>query len=76
MTMLVLSSLHQVIEAISKSTVAWLTTFVDAPCLDHVNPAADYLVTPRCHKVEKAAAHDSRGRQEVVIGAILNGAVY
>lgn len=61
---------------ISKSTVARLATFVDAPCFDHVNPAADYLVTPRGHEVEETAAHHGRGRQEMVVGTILNRAVH
>ena len=46
---------------ISKSTVARLTAFIDTPCFDHVNPAADYLVTPRGNEIEKAPSHHSRG---------------
>jgi len=51
----------------SEATVARLPTFVHAPALDGINPAANKTLVFLCDEVEEAAPHDNCCGEEAVV---------
>ena len=51
----------------AEPTVAGLSTLVDAPRLDDINPTAHQLLVALCDKVKETPAHDVRRANDAVV---------
>lgn len=56
----------------TKAAIAGLPALVHAPALDSIYPAANEGLVSLSYKVEKGSIHDFCGRQEAVVGAIVD----